>query len=129
MVASSQVGVGVVTTASIVLDDHVLDIHGEWCLAEISWSSGPRASTCGSWVGSGSCISTSDPGTHLDTHRSLWVVLATKSERITIVEGTDEVRANVPFDGIGGPVDNVGGECFNGSGDRVVDGSIIGCGY
>lgn len=128
MVASRSVGVSVVTTASIILDCYALDEHGERCLAEIGWSSGPLAGSLGSWVRSSSGIGTSDPGAHLYTHRCLWVVLATKSESITIVESTDEVTVDVPFGRFGSPVDDIGGECSNGVSDGVVNGSIIGGG-
>lgn len=58
----------------------------------------------------------------------MWVVLAAKSESITIVESTDEVTVNVPFGRIFGPINDIGAEGTNGIGDGVVDGSVIGGG-
>lgn len=58
----------------------------------------------------------------------MWEILAVESESITIVESTDQVGTNIPFDIVGGPVDGIGGHGADRVGDRVVDGSVVGSG-
>lgn len=125
MVATRHVAIAVAAGAAVVLNGDILDVHGEWGFAGINLSTGPLASTCSLWVGG---IETSNPVTHLDLHWGLREVLASKSDRITVVEGSDEVIVDGPFDELRGPLDGVGVPGADGVSDCVSGRAIIGRG-
>lgn len=76
----------------------------------------------------GSCVGTSNPVAHLDLHWCLREVLASKSESITVVEGTDKVTINGPLDVGRSPVDGIGVPGTNGVDNIVIDGAVVGGG-
>jgi hypothetical protein len=120
------VGVGIVASASVILDGDRLDIHGEWSGSEVDVSTSPVTCTLGGGVRSSSGVEASNPVTHLYAHGSLGEVLSVQGESITIVEGSNEISSNVPLDVILGPVDGVGDEVLDGRADWVVDSTVVG---
>ncbi len=125
MVATSHVAIAVAAGAAIVLNGNRLDVHSEWCLAEINSSTSPLASPLGLWVRG---IETPNPVTHLDLHGGLWEVLAAKSDCIAVVESSDKVVVDGPFDELRGPLYGVGVPGADGVGHCVGGRAIIGRG-
>jgi hypothetical protein len=110
------------------LDRDVLDVHGRG-LGEGCWSAGPLAGSVsrrGRLIGSG--VGTSNPVAHLDPHRSLGEVPATKSESITIVESANKVAIDRPLDVCRSPIDGISVPGFDRGGDVFVDSTVIGSG-
>lgn len=103
-----------------------LDVHDKGTLGQINVSASPVARSLGFWVGSGFGIGTSNPVTHLDQHRRLWEVLASKSERISVEKGSGQGAVDVPFDVFRGPVNRVLVVGIDRSGHWVVNGTVIG---
>jgi hypothetical protein len=102
------------------LDGHVLNIHDEWSIIPVSLTTGPLNGACGFSGG------TSIPVTELDLHWSLRVVLAVQS--IAVVELADSNVVDGPDDTLGSPVDSVKMPAVLGSGDVIVNSTIIGGG-
>lgn len=99
LVGTRVIAVGVLAASSVVLDVDPLNVHSVRCFADIDWSTSPLTGSVGS---SGSwfvirSVRTADPGSHLDLHGSLGVVLATESESITVGKRADTVAIDQPL--------------------------------
>lgn len=124
MVASGKIAVAVVSTASIILNADALDIHGVGG-ASIQWSASPLASPLCLLVSGGGGISTSNPGAHLDAHRSLGVVEAVESLWVVVGKGANQGVTNVELDRLLGPVERVSDVLIHRTGDRVGSTTIV----
>lgn len=125
MVASSEITVAVVSTTSVILDADTLDIHGVGGTG-VQWSTSPLAGPLCLLISSSSGISTSNPGSHLDAHRSLGVVEAVKSLWVVIGEGSDQRISNVELDRFLSPVERVGDELVHRARYWVSSSTVVG---
>jgi len=125
LVRSAVVGIGVVSTTSIILNGYRLHVHVEWSLGEVNSTTSPVAGTLGSWVAG---IETTWPVTHSDTHRSLRVSGTGVGKRISVAQSADSGTVDGPDDAIRGPIDHIGVEVLNWRGNIVVLSSVVGAG-
>ena len=128
MVVTGQVGVGVVSSTSEVVDGHVGDEHSPGRGAKGCWSAGPRARALRGISRRCSSAGTSNPGAHLDTHGCLRIVLSSESQSVAVVQGSLQSTVDIPLCVGGGPGDAVVVPCLDGRRNVVVDGAVVGGG-
>lgn len=118
MISSSLVAVRIRLSRRVVGSNNAFNVHVEWSLGVISFTSGPFNSTrLIAWV-------SSSPNTSHNVHRTLWVALS-----VIWQQSSDHVTVHSPGQLVFGPFDSVGQVVLKRVYRSVVElTSVVGCG-